>query len=435
MNFRSAVFWTRDLILGGQIRAELRDVEFLNSRSAGAAQRRLDLLDEHLAYVTTKVPYYRDLRGADSLTDFPVLGKEDMRSHQSRMIARGLDTTKLHVASTSGSTGTPFRVYQDTQKRRRIDAEAIYFGRLAGYQIGNPLWHLKLWTGRNSRTRLSAFARNIYPVDVSAFNSREALLLLDQIRAQRGCSSIISYSSSLETIARALNDDDKGAVGSTKVASIVGQSEPLSSEAREILWRTFGVCPVARYGMEETGVLAQQRLSLEGSYEMNLASQIVEVLRLDDNSSASPGELGRVVVTDLFNKAQPMIRYDSGDLAVVGKVEAETGFADSLERLDGRSRERLYDVEDKPLAPMIAYKFWWKFPEILQYQIVQRGRAEYTLRVDVDENFNKEAELVREFRNQVGNNARIDIEYNASGFYHVSGKRKVIVAEYVPFME
>src|SRR5699024_11041119 len=101
-------------------------------------------------------------------------------------------------------------------------------------------------------------------------------------------------------------------------------------------------------------------------------------------------------------------------------------------RLDGRSRERLYDVDDKPLTPMIAYNFWWKFPEIFQYQIVQRGRGYYVLRLDVDSGFDQESEIAEELRRQVGRSARIDVEYGASNYRRASGKRQPIVSEYAP---
>lgn len=432
MNLRSAAFWGRDLLFGGRVRAELRDVEFLNNRSLEATKRRLELLEQHLDYVTSNVPYYRSLTSASSLTDFPVLNKEQIRSNQSRMIAEGSDVSKLHIASTSGSTGTPFRVYQNKGKRRRANAESIYLGRLAGYEIGTLLWYLKLWTSRSSHSRVSTFAQNMRPIDVSAFREEDAEALLNKIHAQNGSSSIISYSSGLETIARILRSKGHDVWAQGQIDAIVGQSEPLSQEARDILWRSLGTYPVARYGLEEVGLVAQQEPKQDSSYQMNLASHIVEVLRVKDDSRAAVGEIGRVIVTDLFNKAQPVVRYDTGDLAIVGSFEAGTGYADSLARLDGRSRERLYDVNDRPISPLISYNFWWKFPDILQYQIVQRGRGQYALRLDVAGGFDQEAELVEEFRRAVGKSAIIDVEYDDANYQRRSGKRQAVVSEYEP---
>lgn len=37
---------------------------------------------------------------------------------------------------------------------------------------------------------------------------------------------------------------------------------------------------------------------------------------MDSDEPAEPGELGRIVITDLFNYAFPILRYDNGDTAV-----------------------------------------------------------------------------------------------------------------------
>lgn len=432
MNLRSTTFWVLDSLAGSSLRKELQDVRNLNDRSENSTKRRLELLDEQLAFVNSKVPYYRTLSGLSSLADFPVLTKEDIRSNQSEMLADGVDPDSLHVASTSGSTGTPFRIFHNKEKRRRINAEAVYFGNLAGYQIGNLLWHLKIWTARNSYSRLGALAKNVRPVDVGKFDGEEVKVLLDKIREGKGEGSIIAYSSSLETIAKTIQAEGGSGLNLPRVVSIIGQSEPLSQEARNILFKALGTYPVGRYGMEEAGILAQQEVSLDGTYRMNLASHVVEVLKSDSDERASEGETGRVVVTDLFNKAQPLIRYETGDLAVVGARENGTDFVESLSRLDGRGRERIYDVDDQPLAPMIAYNFWWKYPEIIQYQIVQRGRGHYLLRVDVSDSFDRESYLVEDFSRQVGSTARVEVEYSASDYRLASGKRRVIVSEYAP---
>src|SRR5699024_7137384 len=303
-----------------------------------------------------------------NLCDFPVLNKNEIQSMASSMIADCAERSKLHVATTSGSTGTPFKVYQDHDKRKRADAELIYMGQLAGYAIGNPLWYFKLWTRRSSYSKPVAFARNMRPIDVSKFNETDALQILRKTRRAKQSISIIAHSSVLETMARALQRTNQDVIKPGTLDAIVGQAESLSQPAREILWEKTGVFPVGRYGMQELGILAQQGQRQEETYLLNLASYIVEVLKLDSDERASAGELGRVVVTDLFNKAQPLVRYDTGDLAVVAVFEEGTGYAESLERLEGRSRDQLYDVDDQPISPLITYNFWWKFSGIHQYR-------------------------------------------------------------------
>jgi phenylacetate-CoA ligase len=40
---------------------------------------------------------------------------------------------------------------------------------------------------------------------------------------------------------------------------------------------------------------------------------------LDDENNVFYGQEGRIVITSLFNKAHPFIRYDIGDIGILGR--------------------------------------------------------------------------------------------------------------------
>jgi phenylacetate-CoA ligase len=50
----------------------------------------------------------------------------------------------------------------------------------------------------------------------------------------------------------------------------------------------------------------------EGEWQVNAETLFVEIL--DENGSSPLREKGRIVITSLFNKAHPFIRYDIGDI-------------------------------------------------------------------------------------------------------------------------
>ena len=53
-----------------------------------------------------------------------------------------------------------------------------------------------------------------------------------------------------------------------------------------------------------------------GEWQVNAETLFVEIL--DNNNNVLPyGEEGRVVITSLYNKAHPFIRYDIGDIGVL----------------------------------------------------------------------------------------------------------------------
>ena len=67
----------------------------------------------------------------------------------------------------------------------------------------------------------------------------------------------------------------------------------------------------------ENGILAQQKTASENEFIINWASYHIEILNIDTNELAPNGTVGRIVVTDFFNYAMPLIRYDTGDLGVI----------------------------------------------------------------------------------------------------------------------
>jgi phenylacetate-CoA ligase len=92
--------------------------------------------------------------------------------------------------------------------------------------------------------------------------------------------------------------------------------EPLMADVRSKAQRTFGAPVFDRYGAQEVGHLAAECPNC-GQYHVSAESVLLEVLR-DDGMVAAPGQVGKVVVTSLYNYAMPLIRYQLDDSVEVG---------------------------------------------------------------------------------------------------------------------
>ena len=101
-----------------------------------------------------------------------------------------------------------------------------------------------------------------------------------------------------------------------RVACFITMSESFPDDARQGIKDLFGCPVISRYSNQECGLISQQ-CKLGTEYHINTASFYVEILDLEKDISVEDGKLGRIVVTDLYNKAMPMIRYDTGDLGVM----------------------------------------------------------------------------------------------------------------------
>jgi phenylacetate-CoA ligase len=75
----------------------------------------------------------------------------------------------------------------------------------------------------------------------------------------------------------------------------------------------------------------------------------------------------------------------------------------------------------------------WKYTEIEQYQFVQKDVRKYVFKVCVPGIFNREQELISEFKSYVGDDADFTIEYVNEIPLLQSGKRKKVVNEMLNF--
>jgi phenylacetate-CoA ligase len=164
---------------------------------------------------------------------------------------------------------------------------------------------------------------------------------------------------------------------------VVTTAEVLSDPQRARLQRVFG-CPVQNeYGCGEVGPIAYE--CPRGALHVMSDHLLVELLA-NGERPAAPGESGEVVVTDLANRAMPLVRYRLGDFAVAGTAPCLCGRGfPTLQRIWGRE----YDfVETGDGRRFHGEFFMYLFEElrqhgigIPQFQVVQEGPADLAIAV------------------------------------------------------
>jgi phenylacetate-CoA ligase len=98
--------------------------------------------------------------------------------------------------------------------------------------------------------------------------------------------------------------------------AVISQSEKVSATHRALCYEAFGARIIDRYSSEETGLISLQCPKHDHQHVMG-ASVIVEIVN-EQGQPCAVGEVGRVLVTNLFSYAMPLIRYDLGDFASWG---------------------------------------------------------------------------------------------------------------------
>ena len=111
-------------------------------------------------------------------------------------------------------------------------------------------------------------------------------------------------------------------------------SEMLYESDKKIMEQVFGVPVVNEFGASELDLIAFTNKKDE--FIVNSETLFVEIL--DENNRAVPNkQSGRIVITSLYNKAHPMIRYDIGD---TGTLSEKSSFKKPvLKELIGRTND------------------------------------------------------------------------------------------------
>jgi phenylacetate-CoA ligase len=279
--------------------------------------KKQEIVNFHLK----KNDFYKNLVGSNSFKnwgDLPILNKKNLQKPLLERLSEGFSINKIYVNKTSGSSGDPFVFAKDKYTHALTWASNIY--RFGWYNIDFNSSYQARFYGipldfiGNKKERLKDFLSHRYRFTI--FDMSETVLegFLEKFKSKK-FDYINGYTSSIVLFAKFLSTKNivlKSICPTLKVCMVT--SEMLFEKDRILLEKQFGIPIVNEYGASELDLIAFQ--NLENEWQINSETLFVEIL--DDNNQVLPyGKEGRVVITSLFNKAHPFIRYDIGDIGIL----------------------------------------------------------------------------------------------------------------------
>jgi phenylacetate-coenzyme A ligase PaaK-like adenylate-forming protein len=352
--------------------------------------RLRDLIEDAVG----RSPYYREALGADAadrpLESLPTLPKSLMMEQFDRIVtdprvrmaelepflaeanAGALYLDEHRVFSTSGTSGVPgLFLYSQAEFAEWVSIFIRSFARL----------------GMTGETR------------IVGIGAPSALHLSQQViaamQAGRTGAPRVSVTTPLDELVDALNDYQPEVFGgypsmiallaeeqlqgrlAVTPRVVLTSSEVLTEDAAariEAAWTK----PVQGYFTTEVGVVAADSPEHVGMHVCEEA--IVEVVD-DDNRPVPPGTLGsRVLLTNLVNRTQPLIRYELSDAVELASGPDPSGRPfDRIVRIDGRSDDVLR-LPAKGGGTVAVHPYRIRAPfvqllDVLQYQVVQREQG------------------------------------------------------------
>ena len=147
-------------------------------------------------------------------------------------------------------------------------------------------------------------------------------------------------------------------------------SEVLTDETRGRLRSAFGVEPTNVYGATETaGIASECRHGRLHRYEDLVIAEIVD----EDNRPVAPGEFGaKLLVTVLFSRTQPLIRYEMSDRvqALVGACPDGLPYA-LIGGVEGREEEVL-TLAGVTVHPNVFHRALERL-DVAGWQVIEEG--------------------------------------------------------------
>ena len=425
---RRVAFNMLDRLKGGKLNQikQVNEYEIVNGITQEYADRRISAL---LSYAKENCPFYRKNYGtAETLQEFPVMTKGDFLARYDDVLSDLYrdGKQKTYKLSTSGSTGTPFTVLCNQDKMNRVNMNFISVMELNGFRLGMKRGEFRAWIkGKNTISRMTSIKNNLIMVEISNMGDEALEGICRQIEKQR-IQVLVAYSSAMTALTSYLQRTGRD-ISRWAVEMIFTMGEGLPDTTYDAIEEVFDFSPVRSYGNNENGFIAVSLPWKRQVYTIDLYNFHVEILKMHSDEPAAPGELGRIVVTDFYNRAFPLIRYDTGDTGIMETEIDEEGRKHAyFTTIYGRKASMLYSTSGEPLSMHVFMNILFCFQDVLsQGKCIQWEKDRYELVINAEPGQVDEDNMRREYRKYLGSDARIDITYVDEIPVQQSGKRMV----------
>lgn len=402
-------------------------------------------LKELLLYVCEHVPYFKEYAAKKNidksfksndvnelLSLFAISDKNLVRDNFDKWLTDELSYDKIHWGSTSGSTGIPFKFhtsqiagdYKTASKYRlyhrfgvRIDDNQMCFG--ASFNQGQTKIQ-KIKADFNNR-----FVNKRYFIDTTRL-SKEALQQEINRINRLPIKSLWGYPSAIFEVAKFALDNNIS-ISNNKLKVIFYSGEGHDDNINQVVKAAFGdsITIVDEFNSVEGFIAGTYQ---DGSLHLNDDTAIFEVLKPDGTiSSSGKGEL---LITSLFNKEFPFIRYKNGDVVDISESTGNIGVPFRiLNSADGRSSSFIYNGTIKvPHAICTHYMPHSNYKtQVKKFQIIQNEKNSVIVKIAYYDENNLDKKGIEEMFRSLFDQIEVYFEYVDDIPREKSGKFRDVV--------
>jgi phenylacetate-CoA ligase len=316
---------------------------------------RLRKLGEILEHAWRQVPFYREYWGdhgveffrpaaLEELARYPVLTKAVFRANAARIVPGNLAAIPHLAKHTGGTTGEPVHYRLDLAQWSLMQAFHEWGWAQAGHVRGEPAAVMAggslIAADTTLALRLRRFAeRRLFLFGV---HMDDSLARSHHARLQAYAPTVLyGYPSVLYLFTRLLRD--RG-LTLPSVRAVITTAEMLHPHYRAGIESALHCRVFDNLGCNDGGFESFECAEHAG-FHFNDTQAVLEV------DSPAPDGTGRLLVTNLWNRSTPFIRYENGDLARLDSAPCACGSAyPRIAAIEGRTADILSFANGRSLS-------------------------------------------------------------------------------------
>ena len=353
--------------------------------------RRLTwLLDQILA----TNPFYAEIREAlpsqitdprAEFCDIPLLEKSQLQLMSRAFISSGADPESYFRLQTTGSTGAPLEIWFDRSYFVSFYAHFIYF--LHRQKLRPPPFSVSLMS--LSVSPKASYNQDNYwfiqpALNYSIFHrvnlrssewSSPAAVI--EFIASKEPATVRAVPSTLEVFADYASAYP--AFPPIRPRILISNGETLLPSTRQRLENVFQAPVVDEYGLSEVGGPVAEECRARCGFHVNVQDYYVEVVD-DCGKPVADGMEGEVVITNLYHRLVPIVRYRTGDYATMTCEPCRCGaLSPRLTKLTGRRLSRFKLSNGESYNPFEMYREYLLTLPVMRFQMVQETMDTFAL--------------------------------------------------------
>jgi len=324
-----------------------------------------------------------DLKSLDDVCRLPTIDKNTIREQGARMLTCPADRTDIDMVTTGGTSGEPLRFHLSSSRHAWEFAHLTAAWRRIGYRPGDRMAVLRGKVIKHPRHGIyyshDPLLRHHY---YSTFHMTPAAMTayVQHMHAVRP-SYLHAYPSAFYALAQHVCA--AGLRFPSSIKAVLLESEAVLPHQRKLGEEKLGLRVFSSYGMSEKVILAAG-CEHSATYHVLPTYGYCEVLT-EDGRRAHAGQSGEITGTSLLNEAMPLIRYRTGDHALLAGQNCSGCGREQmlLETINGRREQEFLICRDgKTTISMTALNLHDDtFAGVLRFQFEQKKPGEALLKL------------------------------------------------------